>query len=172
MWDSMCYDDIKGGDSMKIGERIKLLRKDLNLTQSEFAEKINLKQAAIGMYENGSRNITEQSISLICSTFNVSKKWLHDGIGNMYIENTSIILNDASLDATDKEILQSYVRMTPPQRQFIKSWIKDIATSIDKTELHDDERAKAHQLLDQELDAEKEAALASTFGNSKKEKNA
>ena len=149
---------------MNIGDRIKILRKDLGLTQSEFAEKINLKQAAIGMYENGSRNITEQSISLICSTFNASEEWIRSGSGDMYSPTGDFIINDPSLDAADREILSSYLRMTPVQRQYIKSWIKDIAASISQADQEEDNRSKAHRILDQELDAEKETVSDSTAG--------
>lgn len=71
---------------MSIGDRIKYLRKELGLTQSEFAEKISLKQAAIGLYENGKRNVVDRVIADICREFNVNETWLKDGQGKTFVE--------------------------------------------------------------------------------------
>ena len=51
---------------MSIGERVRLLRKELGLNQAQFAEKIGLKQAAIGLYENNQRGVADRIILLIC----------------------------------------------------------------------------------------------------------
>ncbi|HEX9058583.1 MAG TPA: helix-turn-helix transcriptional regulator [Clostridia bacterium] len=69
---------------MSLGERVKLIRKALMLTQKEFAEKIGLKQAAIGLYENGNRNVTDRVISDICREFNVNEEWIRSGNGEMF----------------------------------------------------------------------------------------
>ena len=82
----------------------------------------------------------------------------------MYLPTNDLILNDPSLDTADREILGSYLRMTPMQRQYIKSWIKDIAASINQADQEEDGRAMAHRILDQELDAEKETASECTAG--------
>ena len=60
---------------MAISERIKELRKHLNLTQTEFGDKIGLKQNTVGQMESGSRSVTERTIILICEKFNVNKVW-------------------------------------------------------------------------------------------------
>lgn len=65
-------------------KRIKEIRKTLKLNQSEFAEKIGLSQSSLGMIEVGKRNFSEKHIKLICTTFNVSEKWLKTGEGNMF----------------------------------------------------------------------------------------
>lgn len=70
-----------------IGNRIKELRKFLNLTQAEFGEKIGLKPTAIGQMENGSRNVTERSIILLCEKYNINEKWLRTGEGDMFLES-------------------------------------------------------------------------------------
>ncbi len=69
---------------MAISERIKELRKHLNLTQTEFGDKIGLKQNTVGQMESGSRSVTERTIILICEKFNVNKVWLIEGRGEMF----------------------------------------------------------------------------------------
>ncbi len=69
-------------------DRIKKIRKELDLTQQKFAEKIGVKQNTVAQYEMG-RNIPIDSvISLICREFNVNEQWLRDGTGEMFIEQT------------------------------------------------------------------------------------
>lgn len=69
-------------------DRIKKIRKELDLTQQKFAEKIGVKQNTVAQYEMG-RNIPIDSvISLICREFNVNEQWLCDGAGEMFIERT------------------------------------------------------------------------------------
>ena len=53
--------------------RIKLLRKDLKLTQKEFGDAIKVSNSNISNIENGSVNLTDRNIYEICSKFNVNK---------------------------------------------------------------------------------------------------
>lgn len=69
-------------------DRIKRIRKDLGLTQQEFADKISVKRGAIANYEIGRNEPTDSVISLICREFNVNEEWLRTGNGDMFIELT------------------------------------------------------------------------------------
>ncbi len=69
---------------MTIGERIKKMRKELNLTQQGFAERMNLKQNTITRIETGSTSPSPAVISLICRTFRVREEWLREGIEPMF----------------------------------------------------------------------------------------
>lgn len=67
-------------------ERIRKLRKILDLTQQEFADKIGMKRNTVANYETGRNEPSASVISLICREFNVSEEWLRDGEGEMFIE--------------------------------------------------------------------------------------
>ena len=67
-----------------MNERLKLLRKALKLYQVDFAEQIGLSQTSLSMIEMGRNPLTDKNIKLICSTFNVSERWLRDGEGEMF----------------------------------------------------------------------------------------
>lgn len=69
-----------------MNERIKKLRKHLDLTQSRFAEKIGVKQNTVAQYEMGRNVPIDSVISLICREFNVNEEWLRNGTGEMFIE--------------------------------------------------------------------------------------
>ena len=115
---------------MSIGERLKRIRKKSGLNQTEFGARINLSQTTIGLYESDNRVITDRALSQICSAFNINETWLKTGEGEMRRATSPLFLRDNILDTTDREILESYIRMTPTQRQFIKDWIQSIAATM------------------------------------------
>lgn len=69
-------------------DRIKKLRKDLDLTQREFGDRIGIKGNSIANYELGRNEPIDAVISLICREFNVSEEWLRYGTGDMFVELT------------------------------------------------------------------------------------
>ncbi len=71
-----------------MNERIKELRKNLKLTQEEFAKSISLSRSAYSNIEAGFTKLTDRNLSLICKTFNVNEEWLKYGNGDMFLEMT------------------------------------------------------------------------------------
>jgi transcriptional regulator with XRE-family HTH domain len=74
--------DEKGG--LSISQRIKLLRKELNLTQREFAIAITVSPSLITCIEKDKRNVNDRLIRLICDSFDVNPRWLKTGEGPAY----------------------------------------------------------------------------------------
>lgn len=64
--------------------RIKKIRKELDLTQQEFAERIGSKRNTIAKYETNTNVPSAAVISLICREFNVNENWLRTGEGEMF----------------------------------------------------------------------------------------
>ncbi|RHQ84479.1 XRE family transcriptional regulator [Coprobacillus sp. AF21-8LB] len=75
----------------QIGDRIYFLRKQLNLSQRAFGEKIGIKKASMSSIEKNKSNPSTQTIKLICIEFNVSYDWLLDGVGDIFLENNDSI---------------------------------------------------------------------------------
>lgn len=69
-------------------ERIKNLRKALNLTQQRFAERIGSTQNAVTNYESGRRNPSGSVVNNICKEFDVNEQWLRTGEGEMFIKKS------------------------------------------------------------------------------------
>ena len=69
-----------------MNSRIRELRKTLNLSQKDFAEKIGLKQNAISYMEKKGSTVTEQNIKTICSQFSVNENWLRTGQGEIFFK--------------------------------------------------------------------------------------
>ncbi|MCI8420417.1 MAG: helix-turn-helix transcriptional regulator [Oscillospiraceae bacterium] len=72
-----------------MNQRIKKLRKVLDLTQQEFAERIGSVQNTITGYETGRRGPSNQVVTLICREFGVNEAWLRTGDGEMFIKRTA-----------------------------------------------------------------------------------
>lgn len=71
---------------IKTNKRIKALRKALELNQTEFGDKIGVKQGSVASYETGARVPLEAVINSICREFNVNEQWLRTGEGTMFNE--------------------------------------------------------------------------------------
>lgn len=69
-------------------ERIKYLRKTLDLTQQEFSDRIGIKRGAVANYEVGRNDPTDSVVALICREFGVSEQWLRTGTGEMFPPRT------------------------------------------------------------------------------------
>lgn len=72
----------------EIKDRIKAIRKTLDLTQTEFGEKIGLGLGAIKNLEYGRTEPSPALSDLICKTFGVSVIWLETGEGEMFRKMT------------------------------------------------------------------------------------
>ena len=104
-------------------ERLKRLRKTLNLTQQQFADRLNVGRNNIAGYETGKRSPSDAAIALICREFSVSTQWLREGIGEMFIEQTqdeqivSFIGNiqRSEADSFKKQLLSVLANLTEEQ---------------------------------------------------------
>ena len=79
---------------MTIGERLKKLRKALDLTQQEFSDKLKVSRSNIATYEVGKNNPADAVINLICLEFNVSETWLRTGEGEMFLPSPNGVLDE------------------------------------------------------------------------------
>ncbi len=73
---------------MTENDRIRILRKELELTLTEFSNKLGITHAALSNIENGKRNVTEQMRKSICREFRVDPVWLTTGEGDMFIDQS------------------------------------------------------------------------------------
>lgn len=61
---------------MTVSERIKELRKKENLSQSEFAEKLNVSRSTIVLIEQSKREISTKMLEAIKNEFKISADWV------------------------------------------------------------------------------------------------
>jgi transcriptional regulator with XRE-family HTH domain len=68
-----------------INQRVKRLRKELKLTQSEFSKTIAISSGQLACIETEKRIVNERTIKLICDSFGVNSAWLKIGEGEKFI---------------------------------------------------------------------------------------
>lgn len=72
----------KGG--IKLKDRFKELRKKLNVTQQEFADKLKISRNFVAQIEIGNKVPSDRTIDDVCKEFNVREEWLKNGEGEMF----------------------------------------------------------------------------------------
>ena len=110
-----------------MNERIRLLRKELNLTLKQLGERLGVSDAAISRIENGNRNITEQMIKSICREFSISEDWLRTGEGDMYepIEDETAVIVSELLEESNpfydiiKGIMKTYLELDEKSKKVL-----------------------------------------------------
>ena len=123
---------------MSLGHRLKELRKALDLSQTNFGEKLGLKQTTIAGYENNHRELTDRTISDICRVFDVNEDWLKYGSEPMFRPKKTID-NDlaeriADLIQTDDDLTKAFIvellKLTPDEREIVKRMLENIKEYI------------------------------------------
>lgn len=103
-----------------MNRRVKEIRIALGLSQDAFGAKLGLKRAAVSRIESGAVNLTETNVILICERFNVSREWLLNGIGEMFLPESSDSLDALAeqydLTPLEREIFENYCKLSKAQR--------------------------------------------------------
>lgn len=115
-------------------ERLKLLRKALNLTQQEFADRLCIKRNTIANYETGRNEPIGSVFSLICKEFNVNEEWLRNGTGEMFIKKSTFSLDEYAatnrLTQGEKDIIRRFMELDPDIRKAVYDIFKDESDSV------------------------------------------
>lgn len=69
-------------------DRIRMVRKDTQKNQADFAAWLNIPQSNLASYESGRRNPSDGIVSLIAEKTGCNIEWLKDGIGEPYRSRT------------------------------------------------------------------------------------
>lgn len=95
-----------------IAERVKLLRKELGLTQEEIAKRLGVSRATVSQMENGERKITAEELYKLANILNVTADEILDNK-----ESIEVVLEKSKARNKKKE---SSVRISVPQRNVKK----------------------------------------------------
>lgn len=119
-------------------DRIRKLRRSLDLTQQEFADRIGVKRNTIANYETGRNDPVDSVTSLLCREFNVSEEWLRTGVGEMFVPDVPNELDALALkyglDDADRVLIDKYISLKPKSRNTIIQFIADIASALSETD--------------------------------------
>lgn len=127
-----------------MNERLKRLRKELGLTQTEFGEFIAMSQNHITRIEKGERELTDKNIKLICTISwpnrkQVNENWLRYGTGKMFLEKDTDqefaeAINQINYhgDELIKKIIIDYMHLNDENKEKAKKYILDLAAAVKK----------------------------------------
>ena len=115
---------------MTQGERVKSLRKTLNLTLEKFGEKLGVGKTAISLIENGKNSLTDIVAKSISNEFNVNYFWLRDGEGDMYIDAPETVIDELKrtydLSEFEEKLLKQYLVLSKDERDVLQKIIKGV----------------------------------------------
>lgn len=121
-------------NSPKLNERLRKLRKFLDMTQQSFGAKINIKGNTIAQWESGRNEPSDSSILLICREYSVNETWLRTGTGEMFVQETpdeefmriakAVASGNSETDRAIRKILIDFYQMDNLGRKALISFIR------------------------------------------------
>ena len=125
---------------MTQGERVREIRKSLNLTLEKFGEKLGVGKTAISKIEKNERSLTEQMAKSICREYNVNYEYLVHGEGEMFSVLPKTVLDELcrqyELDDFDRSLIEMYIQFPKPLRDYLKNNLLDILKKHRGNESH------------------------------------
>ena len=97
-------------------DRLKILLNELNISQRQFAMKINLDAGYFSKIMRGKVNPPDRILLLIENVFNVNKDWLENGQGEIF--------SNQGISLAKKQILESIDSLSDEQVNAVSSFIK------------------------------------------------
>lgn len=121
---------------MTQGERVKKIRKSLNLTLEKFGERLGVGKTAISKIEKGENKLTAQMTKMICSEYGVNFDYLNSGNGEMFAgmpeDAVDALCHEFNLDSLDRVIIQEYLRLDTHSRDVLKAYMRNIRERVKK----------------------------------------
>lgn len=104
-----------------ISDRLKILLKELNISQRQFAAKINLDAGYFSRIMQGKVNPPDRILLLIENVFCVNKTWLESGEGEIF--------SNQGISFAKKQLLESIDVLTDEQVLAVSAFIKYLTKS-------------------------------------------
>lgn len=118
-----------------MSERLKKLRKALDLTQQEFADRLGIKRNTVAQYEIGRNEPIDAVIISICREFDVNEEWLRTGKGDMFLSLdrnadiarlTKLLLNEES-DSFKNRFISMLANLSVEEWEFLERKAMELA---------------------------------------------
>lgn len=117
-----------------MNERIKKLRKALDLTQQEFASRLGMKQNTIATYEMGRSKPATPTVVAICREFRVNEEWLRNGTGEMFLppprDALDELIEQRGLPREFRALTDKFLELKPDQREIVIEYMRSVAAAF------------------------------------------
>lgn len=126
-----------------INDRLKVLRKTLNMGQMEFGKILGLTSSGISDIERGKRSVTEKHLIMLSNWTErkINIEWLRTGVGgsdNMFLhpEENDLIAQAATLlgkkDPLFETLVITYSKLSAENRKVLLDFFKDFTDTLAK----------------------------------------
>lgn len=123
-------------------DRIKKIRKNANMTQQRFADRLGLKRQTIATYETGRVEPSDSTLLLICREFEINKDWLLTGEGEMYDmpEDETVAAVSELLEESNPfydliiGIVHTYKKLDDKSQEALKNLSQELLENMKKRE--------------------------------------
>lgn len=134
----------------EIAKRIVLIRKANNLTQTEFAERLNTTRPKIAAYELNRVNFDSAFIDYICKVFNINNNWLIMGQGEMLNENIEAFVTGQSqkygLSLNEEDTVKAFFHLPSEKRRKINKYVRALIDTAYNE--HEEEKIDSQKLAE------------------------
>ena len=142
-------------------ERLKQIRREQKMTQSDFSHELGVTRTAYAKYENGLVTPSDTLIQLLCKNFHVNEEWLRTGKGDMHAQTENNILDEVAqqykLSPEQKEMLQIIMSFPDDTRQKLAVALISLCRAManaEKENRHKMDISDRRTIINRELDAE------------------
>ena len=144
-------------------DRIIELRNKLNLTQTEFGEKIGLTRNAVAAYERGIANPTGTAIIAIVNVFHVNREWLETGEGDMFAPTaeqaeTARMIESISESPAMRSLLAAWAQLSDENKAVFERFAADYVEDYNRRKAEADTARTEAMLEEPEADADQKQA--------------
>ena len=120
----------------KMNTRIKELRNALDMTQTEFGERIGFSRPMVANLEGAGRaEVKDHAIHLLCKEYNVNEEWLRYGTGEMFkpktareelVDLTDMLLSEESTSFKNR-LVSALAKLSEEQWDLLEGIIDEIS---------------------------------------------
>ena len=104
---------------MGVSKRIKEARQNLELTQAQLAEMLNITKGAVGNYENGTSHPKEPILLKLMEVLNVDANYLFQDVVK--------IKTSSPLTKNEQNLLNNYNQLNDNGKQKASDYVEDLA---------------------------------------------
>lgn len=119
-------------------KRLKIMRLEKGLTQTELGNIIGLSKSAISKIELDKASLTDRNIQALTKELDVNPIWLKTGEGDMFLSIKTDLVDQLAkeykLDQTSQELIRSFLELDQEQRDYLIGWLKNVFTPESKKE--------------------------------------
>lgn len=125
-------------DAVAIGVRIKIMRKEMNMTQDTLAKDNGVNRSTIANIESGRNKEIEQKkplFMLMATKYGYSYPWILYGIGKKKINNNDIVeklKQELNLNGKAVAVLENFLALSPDKQDALYDFISLFSQKLDK----------------------------------------